>query len=506
LSSFHHREIRNFSSSSIKILKRNNTKRKTYDSSKNYRSQNVDNDKRMIKLLMEFKELYGDCHVPTGNSTLMKGERRTMNVSDELVSWVVEQRRRYKHRRYNAKSGKKLNAFVEDDDTWTHQKELMLESMGFIWSGREAQWQRFFNRLKQYGKDNDGNLQVKRSEDLQLYNWTDYQRKMYKRGELPSDKEDQLREIGFLFNPYEFTWWEYYERLCQYREKHGDTLVPTGEYEDDQGLSTWVARQRVYYHDGQLSDDRIKALNDIGFTWDAQRQSWDKYYIQLCEYYEQHNNTRVPRSMGPLWNWVDRQRRELRKLVDEKKSQSENISHASLDKGNLKKLLDLGILESDGKNSSAKENRAKRLMDLTLEVAVHEERWMKLWHQLRRFKEKYGHCSLPSEYKELSNWVRYQRYLYHSKKMPENRIALLDSINFAWTAKAARWNRMYKELMSFYQENGHVDVPATNAVLYRWTNQQKRSLLSQKKRKSNRLGADHGMVHELQELLLEKQS
>jgi hypothetical protein len=170
---------------------------------------------------------------------------------------------------------------------------MILESMGFIWSSREAHWYRFYNRLKQYSQPN-GNLQVKRSEDLQLYNWTDHQRKLYKRGDLPLEKETMLTDFGFRFNPQEYIWWGYYDKLCEYREKYGDTLVPTGDYEDDQGLSAWVARQQAQYRDKQLAEERIKALSDIGFAWDAQRESWDNFYDQLCQFYEEHNHTRVP--------------------------------------------------------------------------------------------------------------------------------------------------------------------------------------------------------------------
>ena len=496
------------SSSSIKILKRNNTA--TKKTTTNITKYNNDYDERMIQLLMEYKNKYGDVHVPTINTPLIKKERQQLNISDELVRWIIKQRKIYKYRQQQLQQNSKKknsNKFThqlqqhsqESDENWI-SKQMILESIGFIWSSREAHWYRFYNRLKQYQEVN-GNLQVKRSEDLQLYNWTDHQRKVYKRGDLPLEKETMLRDTGFRFNPQEYIWWGYYDKLCEYREKHGDTLVPTGDYEDDQGLSTWVARQRAQYRDEQLSEERINALNDIGFAWDAQRESWDNFYDQLCQFYKQHNHTRVPRSAGQLWNWVDRQRRELKKLVDENKSQSQIQSDTSLDEGNLKKLLDLGLLDTDNKNSGTKEDRAKRLLDLTFEVAVHEERWMKMWNQLSAFKEKYGHCSVPSENPELSKWVRQQRYLFHSKKMSEDRIALLNSIDFAWTAKDARWNKLCGELVTFHQENGHANIPVTNAVLYRWTNQQKRKLLSQKKSKSS-----DEKVQALQQILLEKSS
>ena len=43
-------------------------------------------------------------------------------------------------------------------DTSIQLRILMLESMGFMWSDREAQWQRSFNHIDAYGKANNGSF------------------------------------------------------------------------------------------------------------------------------------------------------------------------------------------------------------------------------------------------------------------------------------------------------------------------------------------------------------
>jgi hypothetical protein len=432
-------------------------------------------DERMIQLLMEYQIQHGDCHIPTGTSATARQERKSMGVSEELAAWVVKQRKMYRR----TMASKKENIAISDR---VSIKVIILESLGFMWSCREAQWQRNFNRLERYRQHNGGSVRVTKHEDPQLWHWMDHQRKTHRRGKLSSDKEGLLRELGFVFDPQVAAWWNYFERLLDYKDRHGDTLVPVTSGD----LGSWVARQRSNHNDGQLEGYRIDALNEIGFSWKAQEDSWEKNYEELCKFYEEYGHTRVPRSAGPFWNWVDRQRRHVKEISRRKRQKQHDTSQESngttdemlLDEASLRKLLELGLGADD--DIANDESRTKRLLDLTFEIALHDEKWIKSFRELRAFKDKYGHFSVHGKYKELSAWVRHQRYLYHKGGLSESRISLLDSIGFEWTAEEARWNRMYEELLLFHQQNGHARIPVKNAGLYRWTKQQKRKLLASK--------------------------
>jgi hypothetical protein len=87
------------------------------------------------------------------------------------------------------------------------------------------------------------------------------------------------------------------------------------------------------------------------------------------------------------------------------------------------------------------EDRVKRLMELTFHVAVHDEKWVENFKRLVAFKEKFGHFGVPSdessEFQDLPNWVRHQRFLYKRNKLPEDRLVHLEGIDFAWTALEA---------------------------------------------------------------------
>jgi hypothetical protein len=427
-------------------------------------------DELMLSLLLEYKDLNGDCHVPSGKGSYNIRERERFGASPELANWVAKQRTSY--RKSQGKKGNLLRPL--------QIKIVLLESLGFMWSDREAQWQRNFNRLEKYSRESDGTLNVDKQNNPQLAGWVEKQRKEHQRGNLSQDRTDLLADLNFVFDLREAKWWEYYDKLLNYRHNHGDTMVPS-YFDQDPQLGNWVSRQRQRRNAKELQEDRVKALEEIDFSWDVLNDTWDKNYAELCDFYKEDGHTRVPTS-SPLWSWVDRQRRSLRKIGNATTSQQEDDA--------VQKIAELNKMGFDWKGheyddsvsnlsgEQINQNRAKKLMELPFKAAIHDDAWVQNFEQLCGFKDRYGHFAVPytGVYTELSNWVRHQRYLCKRNKLPEERIVALDGIDFAWTAQTARWDRLYEELIFFYAEHGHTRVPWRNSELYRWTLQQRKVL------------------------------
>lgn len=419
-------------------------------------------DERMINHLIAYKEIHGDCHVPTSKRKFIEEERQRLGISDELVEWVSQKRRQY----MSWQTGKVKNKNIPESD---QVQILILESMGFMWSEREAQWQRYFNRLEAH-KARHGTLHVAKEKDPQLWLWADMQRKTYQKEKMPEARVNLLEEIGFAFDLQEAAWRQSYEKLADYAKEHGTANFPT-QSEEDPSLGGWVARQRRHYHMNELSEERIRELESIGFSWDIHGEKWEEFYNELVTFHSDHGHTRVPVTAGPLWAWVDRQRRILRQQASDEDgfSAESNDKIAALNRINF----DWSIAKDD------EEGRTKRLMELMFSVAVQDERWVENYKKLCAFKERFGHFSIPPnrpEYRELSTWMKRQRFLYKRDRLPEERIAALDEIGFAWTGQAARWDILYEQLVRFQAEHGHTRVPTKSRELYRWTNQQRKAL------------------------------
>ena len=96
-----------------------------------------------------------------------------------------------------------------------------------------------------------------------------------------------------------------------------------------------------------------------------------------------------------------------------------------------------------------------------------EKIWNKRYQELIAYKNKFGHCKVPSSWKEnpsLAKWVTRQRE--NEETMPESRKKLLNDIGFLWRSdikkkKDENWMRYYKELKEFYAKNGPSKVPET---------------------------------------------
>jgi Helicase associated domain len=95
-------------------------------------------------------------------------------------------------------------------------------------------------------------------------------------------------------------WENMFEKLKDYKQQHGNCLVPN-RYEKDRSLGSWVSTQRRYYkfkcppkcskdrRNPQWNENRIAMLRDIGFEWvasDPRHTPWETRFRELCEYKE----------------------------------------------------------------------------------------------------------------------------------------------------------------------------------------------------------------------------
>merc|ERR1719464_1738791 len=119
-------------------------------------------------------------------------------------------------------------------------------------------------------------------------------------------------------------WTEKFKTLLQFREKHGHCFVPF-YYSENPTLAQWSRRQRYQYKlkmDGKkstLSDERVVALNDVGFVWDLHKSVWSRRLEELKDFRKEFGHCNVPsryRTNHPLAVWVKRQRRQWRYKKD----------------------------------------------------------------------------------------------------------------------------------------------------------------------------------------------
>lgn len=125
-------------------------------------------DTECYELLLDYKNIHGDCKVPQDNSTLSK--------------WVRNQRNKQREGKLSDEMYSKL------------------EEIGFVWNVREESWIAGYTELMHF-KNEHGHCLVPVSYKPypNLRKWVAYQRTQYKRGVLNATRKTQLDDLGFVW-------------------------------------------------------------------------------------------------------------------------------------------------------------------------------------------------------------------------------------------------------------------------------------------------------------------
>jgi len=198
--------------------------------------------------------------------------------------------------------------------------------------------------------------------------------------------------------------WEMrFKQLVRFKNKYNHCNVST-RWSENRELGRWVGVQRKLYRLGKLSLKRLTRLKKIGFTFEPREIHWQEMYIALMKFKKKFGHCNVPDNFSKdpkLAHWVEYQRIAFKK---------ETLSNDKIDK--LRKL------------------------DFVWEM--HNKSWEKMYNRLIIFKNQWGHCKVPYNWKkdqQLSQWVYRQRSYKNKGMLKTERIRLLNKIGFDWARK-----------------------------------------------------------------------
>ena len=185
----------------------------------------------------------------------------------------------------------------------------LLEEIGMEWNVQKT-WDESYEYAILYFKE-FGNLDVPKGyltiDGYNLYDWVRFQKDKYNRGELSEDKIILLEKLNIKWKiptkKKNLTWMENYNLLKNYFVKYGNSDVKRsfvtldGITFNDEGynLGMWVSRQRTYYKEGRLSEDKINLLNEVRFKWneDVVVKTWEEAYELAKNYYLCYGNLNI---------------------------------------------------------------------------------------------------------------------------------------------------------------------------------------------------------------------
>ncbi|MEU7195662.1 Helicase associated domain protein [Streptomyces xinghaiensis] len=215
-----------------------------------------------------------------------------------LGSWIAQ-------RRYNYRRGILSAERVEK-----------LEEIGMVWDPGAQAFAAQLQEAERFYAEH-GHLKVPQSyvtsSGKRLGAWISNQRGLRKRGQLAPERIAALDRIGMLWE-LDAAWTVGITAARRYYAEHGHLRVPKS-YVTSEGhsLGTWLNTQRIKYRKGELPEDRIAALGELGIAWEPSEERWQLVYAAARAYYAEHGHLRVPHAYTTpdgikLGGWVLHQR------------------------------------------------------------------------------------------------------------------------------------------------------------------------------------------------------
>ena len=285
-------------------------------------------------------------------------------------------------------------------------------------------------------------------------------------------------------------WDEMFNLLVEYSKEHGHVAPRWGENFNEKKLGRWVSTQREAFkkrkngklaaNSCRMSDERIAKLNGIGFSWEtaagkASSSSWDDVFQILCRYKNLHGHccpTEKEEYEGKLiGRWVKTQVRYPFIFCRGNAVPLEEthlLFPACLEQREAFRMRQQGKLKETSCRMS--DDRIRMLNDIGFVWDAREQTnsvsasagktptsnsWEDGYNVMVAYKATHGH-SCPTEKEEFTcpntgnihkvgRWAKTQREAYRMRqqgklsstscRMNDERIALLEKIDFVWDAR-----------------------------------------------------------------------
>ena len=207
---------------------------------------------RMMFSLAKFKKRYGHCWVSSGPPG-----------NPKLSRWAANQRR------------------LKQQGLLKKNRQRRLEALGFDWKLADSvgpRWERCYFRLQQFHRRfGHSHVPAEWAENPNLGNWVVKTRLLKRKGLLSAKKVRRLNKIGFVWDTtrkrqreHDAMWSKRLAHLVAFHRKYGHWRVATDQRRFH-SLRIWMDNQRIKYHRGRLSKNRIRQLEKAGFSWLSDR-------------------------------------------------------------------------------------------------------------------------------------------------------------------------------------------------------------------------------------------
>lgn len=238
-------------------------------------------------------------------------------------------------------------------------------------------WDYHYELCKRFYEEN-GHLKVTAGtlvDGHNIYLWLNHQKHAYADGTLSDEKIKKLEMIGIQWEiePRK-SWADWVRDAEEYFNSHGDLNVPKRyKCKDGTGLWGWLQRVRELKREGELSDEEIQTLENMGIIWEPKgvEPRWMRAYNILLDYLKENDTNDVPANCV----WKDF---KLGQWMTHVRYQFSNQDNPDFSKKKLSQEK-IELLKESG-------------------VVLVKDNWMKVFTAVREYKEKHGNSDFPEDW------------------------------------------------------------------------------------------------------------
>ncbi|KAK3604849.1 hypothetical protein CHS0354_000511 [Potamilus streckersoni] len=389
-----------------------------------------------------------------------------------------------------------------------------LNSINFVWDIVELKWNKRFKKLLIYRNINPDswpkyNRENPESEESQLSVFCQVIRKRYREGNLTNYWFKKMLDINFNFEGKTDNWTQYWQEIKDKLENRNSI----SSEELGKNACSWIYRHHKSYEEGTLSDYQNKKIEELKL--DRFFETWEQTFAKVKEWVLENQKIPSPQSNKEFNSWLYSQRsryksgnlndEQITKLIEigfdleglgkEKNDAKwiemfENVKSFKSDNDSWPKFGAEGLegkmynwcqaqrqaqagTHSGGKRKPLQQWQVEKLESIDFHWAradVNEVQWEQNFSEFKKHVDSNGNLSLPSmvngEYNFSYRWFFNQRIAFQGNKIPKERLEKFREIGIDLnkfeneTSKDGRygftkWANKTREIADFINRNGH---------------------------------------------------
>ena len=307
----------------------------------------------------------------------------------------------------------------------TDDQILDLTNAGFIWD-----WQAFKVR-KKLDQSIDELIELSKSrqwpdifEEKELSLAASGIRSARKNDKLSTEQIEKLDQAGFIWDwqkvKSEMTWNHWFEKLVAYTKVHGNPNL-NRRRSGYQTLANWVWTQRVAEGKGEITDEQVEKLKNLGVFFDLGKHNLVKALDVVEAHHQLTGEWRIPSTHAEHGNFI-----RVRSAIQDNQ----------LSEDQLARMDAIGF-------------------DANFDVNGH--------HVEQLIGNFINHGSFDYD-KKVKGYVR---NAYRDGRLADEHVARLEELGFEWRERLSRrsFGQVLQQLKEWKLRNGHLDIPYSDPDL-----------------------------------------